>query len=318
MPFDLKVFNEQTYLALTETIDQDVSKFNEVSGGTIVLQNTPTKGDFDIRASFKAISGLVRRRNVYGQGTVASKRLEQLLSASVKIAAGTPPIIYENAQYRWIQQNPELAAIEIGTQLAKARLADMLNTGISAGVAAISSNTAMVLDEKTKAPTFDVLNKGAAKFGDRSGALRAWVMHSSTMHNLYSKALANTERLFTYDGINVIRDPFGRLFVVTDSPELVSTTSGTTYRTLGLVENGIVVNGNNDFDSVLEKRTGGENLQAIYQAEWSFNVGVYGYSWNTEGADKKSPTNTALASKANWSKSASFDKDTAGVLVLTA
>lgn len=318
MSFDLKVFNEQTYIALTETIDQDVAKFNEASGGTIVLQNTPTKGDFDIRASFKAIAGLVRRRNVYGQGTVDSKRLEQLLNASVKVAAGTPPIVYENAQYKWIQQNPELAAIEIGTQLAKARIADMLNTGIAAGVAAISSNDQMVLDEKSNQPTFGILNKGAAKFGDRAGALRAWVMHSSTMHALYANALTNTERLFTYDGINVIRDPFGRLFVVTDSPSLVDTSSGSVYRTLGLVENGIVVNGNNDFDSVLEKRTGHENLQAIYQAEWSFNVGVYGYSWNTEGSSNKSPADTALSSKTNWSKSASFDKDTAGVLVLTA
>lgn len=72
MAFDLQVFNKQTQTALTEMVDQDIQKFNEASAGTIVLQNVPTEGDFDIRSSFKAISGLVRRRNAYGSGSVDS------------------------------------------------------------------------------------------------------------------------------------------------------------------------------------------------------------------------------------------------------
>lgn len=70
MAFDLQVFNKQTQLALTETVDQAIEKFNAASGGAIILQNKPAEGDFDIRASFKGIAGLVRRRNVYGTGTV--------------------------------------------------------------------------------------------------------------------------------------------------------------------------------------------------------------------------------------------------------
>ena len=58
MAFDLQVFNKQTHLALTETVDQDIEKFNQASGGVITLQNAPTQGDFDIRASFKANSRL--------------------------------------------------------------------------------------------------------------------------------------------------------------------------------------------------------------------------------------------------------------------
>lgn len=64
MAFDLQVFNKQTQLALTETVDQAIEKFNAASGGAIILQNKPAEGDFDIRASFKGIAGLVRRRNV--------------------------------------------------------------------------------------------------------------------------------------------------------------------------------------------------------------------------------------------------------------
>ena len=54
------------------------------------------------------------------------------------------------------------------------------------------------------------LNAEAQTHRDRSGALRAWVLHSTTIHNLYDNALTNAERLFTYEGINVVRDPFGR------------------------------------------------------------------------------------------------------------
>lgn len=314
--FDLQVFNKQTHTAMTEFVAQDIEKFNQASAGTIILQNTPTEGDFDIRSSFKAISGLVRRRNVYGTGNVDAKRLEHLLNISVKVAAGTPPIQWENAQYNWIMQNPELAAITIGEQLAKARLADMLNTAVLAGSAAIGGNAATVHDDNKNLPTFRTLNSGAAKFGDRSGALKAWVVHSSVMHNLFDNALTNGERLFAYDNVNVIRDPFGRLFVVTDSPALVKTGATPIYNTLGLVENAIIVNGNNDFDSVIKRETGQENLQSVFQAEWSYNVGVLGYKWN-ETSGGKSPDDTKLGTSTNWEKSATSDKDTAGVLIKT-
>lgn len=315
MAFDLQVFNKQTQAALTETVEQDIAKFNEASGGTIILQNAPAEGDFDIRSSFKAISGLVRRRNAYGTGTVDSKRLQQMLNVAVKVAAGTPPIDYEPQQYTWILKNPELAAITIGEQLAKARLADMLNTAVLAGCTAIGGNSKLVLDVKTEAPTFRTLNKGAALFGDRSSSIKGWALHSTTMHGLFDNALTNNEKLFNYDNINVIRDPFGRLFIVTDSPALIDS-ANSAYNTLGLVENAIVVSGNNDFNSVLVPKTGGENISATYQAEWTYNVGVHGYAWDMQ-AGGKSPNDTALGTATNWDKSATFDKDTAGVLIKT-
>ncbi len=317
MAFDLQVFNKQTYLTLTETVAQEVDKFNAASAGAIVLQNTPAAGDFDIKASFKAIAGLVRRRNAYGTDAVASARLEQLLNASVKVAAGTKPIDYDPAQYNWVLQNQELAAYEIGQQLAKARVADMLNTGIRAAVAAVKGNTNVVQGDGTGSASFGLLNSGSAKFGDRSSMIKAWILHSTTMHNLFANALTNTENLFTYDGVNVVKDPFGRLFVVTDSPALVDTTATTFYNTLGLVEGAVVVSGNNDFNQVIVPKVGYENIGATYQAEWSYNVGVLGYTWDTTNGGK-SPTDTAIGTSTNWDKTASSDKDTAGVLVKSA
>lgn len=317
MAFDLKVFNEQTHTVITETIAQEVEKFNAASGGAIILATKPTQGDFDIRSSFKEIANLVRYRNAYGSGAAPTAKLEQLLNIAVKVAAGTPEISWEPQQYKWTLQNPELAALTIGKQLGKARIAHMLNTGIKAAVAAISGNTYMVSGAGTDAASLKALNKGSAKMGDRSMALRAWVMHSATIHNLFENALTNTENLFSYDTVNVIRDPFGRLFVVTDSPDLVDTSGANPiYRTLGLVEGGALVHDNADFYSTLQEVTGSENITAKYQAEWSYNTAVYGYAWDT-AAGGKSPNAAALGTSANWDKTATSNKNTAGVLVLT-
>lgn len=316
MAFDLQVFNAQTREVMSETIAQDVAKFNEASGGAVVLVNKPFEGDFSITSAFQAIGSLVRRRNAYGTGTLTAKRLQELLLVAVKVASGTHPIEFEPQQYGWTLRNPELAAIKIGEQLAKARMADMLNTGIAAAVSAVSGNADMV-NTTTAKPSFNALNAGAAKMGDRSGSLRAWVLHSTTMHGLFENALTNAERLFTYDGINVLRDPFGRLFVVTDSPALVKTNKGeTTYNTLGLVDGGVVVNQNDDFYAVLENKTGNENLSAVYQAEWTYGAYVKGYAWDM-ATGGKSPNDTALGTSTNWKKAASDNKDTAGVLVVT-
>lgn len=318
MAFDLQVFNAQTRDVMTETIDQDIAKFNEASGGAIVLMNKPFEGDFSIEAAFQAIGGLVRRRDAYGSGTLTPKRLKEMLDVAVKVAAGTEPIEFEPGQYHWTLRNPELAAIKIGEQLAKARMADMLNAAIRCAVAAIGNNTAMKHDASSAAPTFNALNAGAAKMGDRSGALRAWVLHSTTIHNLYDNALTNAERLFTYEGINVVRDPFGRVFVVTDAPDLADSSggSGTKYNTLGLVENAIIVNDSNDFNAVIQPVTGKENLGAVYQAEWSYGVALKGYAWDMANGGK-SPTDVKLGTGTNWDKVATSNKDTAGVLVVT-
>ncbi|MFU7556887.1 major capsid protein, partial [Pseudomonas paraeruginosa] len=88
----------------------------------------------------------------------------------------TPPIEYEAAQYNWVLQNPALAALTIGEQLGKARVADMLNTAIRGAVAAISGHADATHGSATETATFRTLNKAAFKFGDRANAIAAWVL----------------------------------------------------------------------------------------------------------------------------------------------
>lgn len=316
MPFDLEVFNSETYTAMTETVDQDINKFNEASQGTITLINRPSSGDEDIKSSFKGVADLIRRRNVYGDGTVNSVRLTQTTENSIKVAAGTPPVEYSPSQYTWIQQNPTDAAIVIGEQLGKARLADMLNTGIMCAVAAIQNNPKAMRESIVNAAA---LPNTAGLFGDRESAIKVWVMHSACASDLLNHALNNSERLFSYGTVNITKDVAGRIFIVTDSPSLVTATnpddreSITGYNTLGLTESGIVVSDNADYKSAIQDLLGRENLGVMHQSEWSYNVAVKGYKWDiTKGG--ASPTNLALATGTNWIQVPASVKNTAGVL----
>ena len=319
MAFDLEVFNRQVYTAATEVVDQQVELFNANSNGTIVLRpSNVNMGDFSMEASFKAISKLVRRRDVSnGTNAVDAVRLGQLKNVSVKVASGTSPIVWERAQFAWIKQNPAQAAAVIGEQLAKAMLQDQLNVAIKGLVAAMGANSAVVLDKSgdtgKEAIRPAYLAAAAGLFGDRQMDIAAWVIHSKSMTDLWQNALTNAERLFVYESVAVMRDPFGRIFVMTDSPDLLATN---VYSTLGLVEGAALVEPNNDFDAVTVDTTGKENIQTTYQAEWSYNLGLRGYAWKTDDGGA-APNDTALGTGTNWEKVVTSNKDTAGVLLKT-
>lgn len=316
---DLSVFSEYAYSAATEVLMQQIELFNAASRNTIMLTTKANQGDYSDEAFWKKINGLVRRRNAYGSGAVTSVTLEHLLDTSVKVAAGTPPVQMPPSQFRWIQRSPEEAGAVVGQQLAVDMLADMLNTGIIAGRTALSQVAAVNFDgtgETIATMNPKQLNNGSRLFGDQSQAVVAWIMHSTPIHDFYGNAIDNQNRLFEYGTVNVVSDPMGRVFVVSDSPGLVTSGTPDTYHTMGLVGGAIVVEQNDDFDDNMDTTNGDENIQRSYQAEWSYNTGVKGFAWDkTNGG--KSPTDAALATATNWDKYATDNKSLAGVIVDT-
>lgn len=317
---DFAVFSEYAYDTIGEMTAQRIDAFNEASGGAIVLRPAGHLGDYNETAFFKYLSNLVRRRNAYGSGSVSAINLQHLIETSVKVAAGTPPVEFEPQQFLWIQQNPEDAGVEYGRQLAPQMMQDQLNTAIMACNAALSGVAAVNIDVSADtdpdkphfAPT--TAQKAARLFGDRSGAIVAWVTHSYPMHDYYGDNLANAERLFTYETINVMRDAFGRIFVVTDTPSLIN---GSDYDILGLVPGAATIEPNDDFYSADVPTLGNENIKVGIQSEWTFNTAVKGFTWDkTNGG--KSPNNGALGTATNWDKLVTSDKDLAGVRLTVA
>lgn len=312
---DLAVFSEYAYSTMTEMQDQQIGLFNAATRGGLVLQSGNHQGDYSDEAMWAKISGLVRRRNAYGSGTVAEKVLEHLTETSVKVAAGTPPVRIDPGMMKWIQRSPEEAGVVVGKQMAEDSIADMLNTAVLVYAAAIGQVASVVYDHSaTGAMSLIALNKGAAKFGDRAGAIVAWVMHSKSAFDIYGEALTNATRLFVFGNVRVIEDGFGRPLVVTDSPNLITAGTPDTYAALGLTPGAVLVSQNGDFTDNVETKNGDENIIRTYQAEWSYNVGIQGFAWDkTNGG--KSPTNAALGTATNWDRYATSDKDLAGVLV---
>ena len=312
----LKVFNQYVYRTSLELITQQIALFNQASQGALVLRNAANQGDFSDATFYSRVAGLVRRRDAYGSGSVSEKELTMLLESSVKVAAGTAPVRIDPAWWNWIQRSPEEAGATLGKQLGEDMLADMLNTALKGLVAAISNvGATVVYDGTAGTPTLGTLNSGAALFGDRAQALACWVMHSKSVHDIYGNALTNANQLFTFGNVRVMQDGFGRPFIVSDAPDLFDATpTPDNYRILGLVPGAAVVEQNNDYTENVETKNGNENIVRTWQAEWSYNLGLKGYTWDKSNGGK-SPTNAALGTGSNWDKVATSIKDTAGVLV---
>lgn len=312
---DMAVFNQFMYSAATETIRQQIELFNAATNGALVLRTAGNVGDFAHEATYKAIGNLMRRRNAYGTGTITPTKLTQLDHVAVKIAGGTAPVEFEPQQFSWIQRNPEEAGVVIGEQVARGVIADEVNTAILGLKTALSANTAVAHDATAGVLTLNALNKGAAKFGDRMADILVWVIHSKAMSDVFDGALTNGNQLFEFGTVRVTQDGFGRRFIMTDAPALYTAGAAEdpdTYHTLGLTAGAAIVEDNDDYYATIEEKTGGENIQRIFQAEYTFNLGLKGYAWNTA---VKSPTDAAIGTGANWTKVATDNKDTAGVIV---
>lgn len=318
---NMAVFSEFVYSTMTEILDQQVQLFNTASRGAIALQSAAHVGDYSDLAFWQKIQGLVRRRNAYAgdNDTLTAKNMDQIVDTMVKVAAGSEPILINQNDLTWIQRNPQESGAVYGRQLAVDAMGDMLNTGLMGFVAATSGESEVVTDAgaPTEKATFLKLNQAAALFGDRAENIVCWIMHSTTVFQLYANALGNVERLFVFGTVNVRQDGFGRTFIISDSPSLrvpPSTGVDEKYYVPGLVPGAVNVHQNNDFNQNVDTRNEYENIRRTIQSEWTYQLGVRGYSWDkTNGGP--SPADAALGSSANWDRYATSHKDLAGVML---
>ncbi len=316
---NMVVFNKQTYSTTVELIAQEIELFNNATNNAIVLRNASNAGDFS-DMQFWQMQNVTRRRDAYGNGDVSAVDLQMLVDTMVKVAGGTYPINIPPNQFNWLNLNPELGPIMIAKMLAPQIMQDMLNTAVAALAGALRQANLTVWDASALTGGAEKWNPananlGKAKFGDRSGQIVCWVVHSKSMHDYYGNAIANANQLYVYGTINVTRDPFGAVFVVSDIPALVL--AGPEYASLGLVTGAALIERNDDFFANIATLNGKENITRTYQAEWSYNLGIKGFTWDkTSGG--KSPNNAALALGTNWDQTVTSFKDLPGVVVITA
>ena len=312
---EMQVFNEYILPATVETLAQQIEKFNGASGGSLTLTMGGFDGDFYQKSFFESLEAAQRRVDRYAtQATVTPTDLSQLRADGVKVAGGFGPIRYEPAQMTWLRQ-PTAQGIEVAsTNFAKVLMKDQLNTAIAALVAATMGSTDTSKTVATEL-NYSVINDSHALFGDSSSNLIAEVMNGAMYHKLVSQNLTNTAQLFQFDSVRIV-DILGKIVVVTDAPALYDSTNSL-YRVLSLVSNAAVVYDAGNLVSNIETTNGNTRIETTMQVDYDFGLALKGYSWDqTTGG--KSPSDAALATSANWDKTATDVKSTAGVIAIGA
>lgn len=317
---NMQIFNSFAYDGASETIKQQVGLFNEASSGAITLTSGNNVGDYDFDTLFGAVANIVVNRDATSNGTLTPVDLEQLQEASVKVGGGTALLRVTDTQFKWIQQDPEQAGMAFGVQVAQGMLAYMLNSAIAAFVAATGAQSDLIYDGTAGKATLESLNNGAAKFGDRSADIVAWVMHSKSLHDIFGAALANSQRLFEFGTVRIMDDGFGRPLIMTDSPNLIDVDGGGVginhYYQLGLVQGAMLLEDNGTYEVYDDKDISKVNVERTMKAEFDFNLGLKGYTWDIANGGR-SPSDADLSTAANWDKVATDIKDLAGVRVTT-
>jgi hypothetical protein len=141
-------------------------------------------------------------------------------------------------------------------------------------------------------------------------------MHSKPLFDIFGAAITNSALLFNFGTVNVKTDPFGRPMVISDSPGLFIDASTDLYIGLGLTPGAVRIDQQADFTDNLSTLNGDENIVRTYQAEWSYELGIKGFSWDKSNGGH-APNDAALAVSSNWDRIATDIKDLAGVMVTT-
>lgn len=313
---NMKVFNEYLKRTTIETLAQDVEKFNAASAGSIRLTTQGIDGDFLQESFWAGLHGAQRRVDRYAaNGNQAATPLAQKQYDSVKIAGGFGPILWEPAQLSWVQKNPEEALEVISRNLSEAIMSDQLNTSIAALVAAIGNQPSATNDvSATGGVNYIAINNAHALFGDASQRLVAQVMTGAMYHKLLGQNLANVERLFQFSGVQVV-DILGKVVIVTDAAALNEAGTPNKQKVLSLADGAAVVMDGSDLITNIETSNGKERIETTMQADYTFGLGLKGYTWDTANGGK-SPTSAEIATGTNWDLVANSIKASAGVLTI--
>lgn len=309
------ILNKLMYGSYRQFLAYNVNLFNQNTRGGLMLSAGPDiQGDFEKMSFFKELSNLVKDRDITADTDLSVVRFEMDNIAKIKYAKGTPQVEFVPHQWDWILKSPEEGMAMLGEQLAEQTLADNLATAVNALVAANTNvGATLTYDGTAGTPTLAGLTTAAQLRGDRSSEISCWVMHSKSFNDLQQAGLLNAQNLFTYGTVNFMQDQTGRPFIVSDLPGLVYTSTGTKYHILGLTAGAVKIEAGQEFRSLFQETGGKENIKTAWQAQWTNNIELKGFGWNTT-AVPRNPTTAQLGTGTNWVKKVTSVKDCGAVL----
>lgn len=323
---DFKIYNEYISTGMVEVMTQVSDAFNAASRGTILLTSINRKGDFVYESFFSNTANLITRRDPTSTADAASQKLAQGEMVSVKVNRKIGPVDQTIDAFKKINHGPfdeNAMDFAIGEQSAKAMQIEMLNTGLSAVRGALQSQAATLIDKSavtTGIATVDLVDTLAA-FGDAAGQILLWVMHSAQYYRLVKEQiLSNINGVSSFNIASATPLSLNRPILVTDSPSLVQTVTGTpdyqVYTALGLTSGAVQIEDSEDTTIYRQWVTGKENLIVRIQGEYAYNIGLKGFTFDVASGGVN-PDATALTTGANWDPALSDLKNRAGVVLKT-
>ena len=317
---DFKIYNPEFQAGMWEGITQFVNAFNAASRNGIRLVTEQQLGQYSKEAFLQDLSTLISRRDVTSASAATKLKMTQGEIASVKIQRKVGPVSIMMDALRKIGSDQQSISFILGQMTGQKKAQDMLNTGVLSAEAAIEGQAALVYDatgQSTKTLTTDHLVSGLAKMGDAAERVVAWVMHSKPYFDLtknqISAGVMNVADRVIY---GATPGTLNRPVVLSDIPALHDDNDSATdtYNVLGLVSNGVMITETEMSEIFSQINLGGENVELIIQGEHAYNVGVQGFTWNISGGGAN-PTDAALGTTSNWTKTKTSDKDLAGVRI---
>ena len=316
---DFKIYQEQFFGGMTETLQQATNVMNAASRGAILMTTERMKGDYEYESFFKTVSSLVSRQDITSNSGATALKLTQDEFIRVKCHRKIGPLSVTRKAFLQAGEDPELASFILGQQSAQAVAEDMLNTSLLAARVALANQSAVLNDATSLADT-TCTNKNLIntlrKFGDKQSRIVAWVMHSTSWFDLGLDGVDNQIDSVASDIIRVLEVPgIGRPFIITDSDSLIATAdTPDSYYVLGLTAGGIQAMFTEDQYITSQEQLGNEQIETMLQGEYAFNVGLKGFKWDV-GNGGANPDSTAIGTGSNWDKAVTADKDLAGVVL---
>lgn len=307
---DMQIYNSLAQTAYLERLQDNLEAFNAASNGAIVYRNEIIEGDTGHKAFYK-IGGSIAHRDVNSESSIVTKKIGSGEAVSVKVPYKYGPYASTEEAFKRRARTIEEFAHVVGQDLADAMMEGRLAYALAALEGAISTNSSMIAPGSIAVDGRKALTRAMRTFGDRFNRIALWVMDSTTYFDIVDEALGNASQIYGESEIVV----YGGLPGTLGKPVLVSDT----------VPAGLAFGLQGGAVQVIESQAPGfraydindqENLAVGIRAEGTFNLDVMGYSWNP-AANKGgvNPNLGTVGTDDSWTKHATSDKMTAGVML---
>ena len=314
---DFKIYDEQYFGGMYESIAQNTQAFNAASLGCITLVGRDHKGDYSKQSFVKDIANLITRRDTTSVSAATDLAVTQGENVKVKINRKIGPVAQTLDAWRKISSDPREMSYLIGKMVGEKKIQDYLNTALVAARPALAAQASNYHNYiATGTITHQQMLVGLGKLGDQASRIKCFVMHSKPYFDLLAQAV--TDKIVEVAGTVIYAGSvatFGRPVIVTDSAALVDTIPvPDSYWSLGLVDNAITVEESEAEEIQSQIVTGLENLVFRIQGEHAFTLGMKGLTWDVTNGGAN-PNDAAVGTATNWDKTASFDKDLLGIII---